>query len=82
MATTGKVNKIKLTGDFSKFEFGDVMDILSDINPSDSGPGGTYTSSGSTTPPSGSTGTTTPPSGTEQSRTTGGEHDWFWWRTH
>ena len=70
---TGKVN-IKLTGDFSKFKFQDISHVLSDINPSDSGPGGSYTSSGSTTPPSGSTGTTTPPSGTEQSGTTGGEH--------
>ena len=74
VATTGKVNKIKLTGDFSKFEFGDVMDILRDINPSDSGPGGTYSPGSSTTPPSGSTGTTTPPSGTEQGGHTGGEH--------
>ena len=61
---TGKVNKVKLTGDFSKFKFQDISHVLSDINPSDSGPGGSYTSSGSTTPPS----------GTEQGGTTGGEH--------
>ena len=48
---TGKVNKIKLTGDFSKFEFKDISHILSDINPSDSGPGSTYSSGNSTTPP-------------------------------
>ena len=73
VATTGKVNKIKLTGDFSKFEFGDVMDILRDINPSHSGPGGEYSSSGSQTPPSG-TGSQTPPTGNEQGGQTGGEH--------
>ena len=32
---TGKVNKIKLTGDFQKFKFKDISHILSDINPSD-----------------------------------------------
>ena len=61
---TGKVNKIKLTGDFSKFKFKDISHILSDINPSDSGPGSTYSSSSSTTPPT----------GIEQGSQTGGVH--------
>ena len=61
---TGKVNKIKLTGDFSKFKFKDISHILSDINPSDSGPSSTYSSGSSTTPPT----------GTEQGGQTGGVH--------
>ena len=76
VATTGKVNKIKLTGDFSKFEFNDMMDILRDINPSHSGPEGEYSSTGShntttdgqTTTTDGQTTTTdgqTPPTGSD-----------------
>ena len=64
VATTGKVNKIKLTGDFSKFKFQDTSNILMDINPDHSGPGhgpsGTYSSSGSSISSSGSV---TSPSG-------------------
>ena len=65
VTTTGKVNKLKLTGDFSKFKFQDISHILSDINPSESSPGGTYSPSGSTT---------SPPTGAEHGGTTGGEH--------
>ena len=77
---TGKVNKIKLTGDFSKFKFQDISHVLSDINPSDSGPEGAYSPSGSTTSPPSSTtssppsSTTSPSTGTEHSGATGGEH--------
>ena len=64
VTTTGKVNKIKLTGDFSKFTFKDISHILSDINPSELGPNSSYSSSGSTSSPS----------STEQGGTSGGEH--------
>ena len=64
VATTGTVNKVKLTGDFSKFKFQDISSILMDINPTQSGPGhdpsGTSSPSGSS---SSSYGSVTSPSG-------------------
>ena len=45
-ASSGEVDRFKLTGDFSKFEYGDVMEILMELNPSHSGPGGSHSGSG------------------------------------
>ena len=43
----GKVSKIELTGDFSDFEFLDLMDILMEFNPGHSGSdSGSYPDSG------------------------------------